>query len=421
MNPRAKATVYGKKKRHQEVDLADAFDDLDISSRAHGRRSKLQRPSPPTSFSQDVRSLLQEVVDHAPNSAAQQKHHHPPQGQYTTHYTGRRPTRPPLGERSFQATRQPESAKIGTNTYHVSESCEKRAPEDSPNAVDKIKCNLWPLTHEKRQKRGIKGKEPVLSKSTRELVTERHGARHQAPPVLHVTDVELPSRYDDISGLLSLTDVCPQILDFSSQVVAWRNDVDISKIAQGSYAAIFRMQSHRDPSLYTIWKLMPLRPRKGKGSRSAGQTFVEDATTEVKALIAMSRSPGFVEFRSARVLKGSLPKLLKDETARWAQSNPCDHCYEYPNDQLWLFIEMSDAGTDLEHMISESKFAINQSGEKAIRTAFTTTEVWDIFWGITEALAHGEHHASFEHRDLHPGNVCVKKANRRRSAFSTLR
>ena len=39
------------------------------------------------------------------------------------------------------------------------------------------------------------------------------------------------------------------------------------------------------------------------------------------------------------------------------------------------------------------------------------TQAWDIFWGVTLALAKGEDNARFEHRDLHTGNICISKLN----------
>ncbi|KAF3894852.1 hypothetical protein GTR04_2860 [Trichophyton interdigitale] len=36
-------------------------------------------------------------------------------------------------------------------------------------------------------------------------------------------------------------------------------------------------------------------------------------------------------------------------------------------------------------------------------------QVYDVFWGVALALARAEQYASFEHRDLHLGNVCVKQ------------
>jgi serine/threonine-protein kinase haspin len=36
-------------------------------------------------------------------------------------------------------------------------------------------------------------------------------------------------------------------------------------------------------------------------------------------------------------------------------------------------------------------------------------EVWDVFWQVVLSLAKGEEGSEFEHRDLHLGNVCIRR------------
>ena len=230
----------------------------------------------------------------------------------------------------------------------------------------------------------------------------------------------------DITILTSLPDVKSQIKDFRVQAESWAKVFRITKIGQGGYASIFRLQLGCMPdksAKYTVWKLMPLKSSSssaGKGSseeegeegeEAEVQTCVEDAATEVKALAAMSQSPGFVEFRGARVLRGALPECFQEACQQWSDArNGEDEVEVFADDQLWLFIEMTDAGTDLEQLLERGFPPCEGSGRKRwgkLRIA----EAWDIFWGIVEALAHGEEHAEFEHRDLHPGNICIKRAS----------
>ena len=227
-----------------------------------------------------------------------------------------------------------------------------------------------------------------------------------------LTDAAL-ARMPELESLFSLPDIEPTIKSFPAQAALWSPLFHITKIGQGGYAAIFRLQVRSDLSTYTVWKLMPLRPHAGKGSRAVDQTRVEDAAMEVKALSAMSRSPGFVEFRSACVLQGVLPDVFLEASRKWTKSrNGEDEVGEYGDGQMWLFIEMTDAGIDLECFL-ERGFPNDEVAQVAKgrprRRNLSPGETWDIFWGIVEALAHGEDHAEFEHRDLHPGNVCIKR------------
>lgn len=218
-----------------------------------------------------------------------------------------------------------------------------------------------------------------------------------------------------ISILTSLESVDPQIKNMQYQCKWWARDFKITKIAQGSYAAILRMQSRKDPREYVIGKLMPLKPSTGRGSRAEGQTTIEDAATEVKALTAMSLSPGFVQFREAFVLTGSLSKEFCKAYEDWEKTLPEEELedarteIDYPENQLWLFIEMTDAGTDLETLLLKGFPDGTMLHSSIAGQRLTIQQTWDIFWGIAEALSHGEEHSNFEHRDLHPGNVCIKK------------
>ena len=134
---------------------------------------------------------------------------------------------------------------------------------------------------------------------------------------------------------------------------------------------------------------MPLKPKTGKGSRAVDQTSIEDAATEVKALDAMSEIPGFVGFSEAWVLKGALPSMFKQQYEDWARTHPEDGFTGYSKKQLWCFIEMSDAGIDLEQMlrshVPREPFPHNSRDEEGL----TATQCWDIFWGIAEALGRG--------------------------------
>ncbi len=218
-----------------------------------------------------------------------------------------------------------------------------------------------------------------------------------------------PDDRNENSILTSLAHVKDEVHDFEQACHLWADNYAITKIAHGSYAAIFRLQLRSDNRKYIIAKLMPLKPKSGKGSRAADQTSIEDAATEVKALDTMSEVPGFVGFSEAWVLRGPLPALFVQQYKNWARDHPDDGFTDYTKDQLWCFIEMSDAGTDLERILQEESLRdeiyVGLSGARSLKA----THCWDIFWGIAEALGRGEEFSEFEHRDLHPGNVCIIK------------
>jgi len=215
--------------------------------------------------------------------------------------------------------------------------------------------------------------------------------------------------FDEITALTSLECVDPEIKDFDQHCALLQSYFKVTKVAQGSFAGVYRMELITSPSLYTVWKLIPIKPKKGRGSRSRNnQTLIQDAAAEVKALAVMQQIPGFVDFRSAQVLQGPLPAFFDKLDYDWY----CDHSDDassisYKPNQLWLLIEMSDAGSDLETVLEKGFPDGSLLNKRDQGQRLTIKQTWDIFWGVTEALARGEATAQFEHRDLHPGNICI--------------
>ena len=212
----------------------------------------------------------------------------------------------------------------------------------------------------------------------------------------------------EISELTSLAFVEDEVAEFQKFCKGWEKTVKLTKIGQGSFATVLKMELQRGPGEYSVWKLMPLKPSTGIGSRPRqNQTLIKDAATEVRMLYAMSDIDGFVQFRSAHVVQGFVPEQICKAHEAWAKDLETDDIWygtdmraEYPSkNQLWLLMEMTDAGQDLDVILNTARLE---------KTIFSIHETWDLFWGIAEALMRGEAQAEFEHRDLHPGNICIK-------------
>ncbi|KAI9800032.1 MAG: hypothetical protein M1833_003561 [Piccolia ochrophora] len=214
-----------------------------------------------------------------------------------------------------------------------------------------------------------------------------------------------------------LLDLCllPKDRFLPTAFQAWANDFErdfkVEKIAEASFGEVYRL-SLKDHSSgayssglsESVLKLIPMKPPKGvtyNKLRSGQMTPIEDVVTEVQTLMRMTEIPGFINFREVRVLYGRVPTQFVSAWKRYAQRQ-IERSYfpnpgrktSYPDDQLWALIEMENAGSDLERVDLPS-----------------AVQVWDVFWGVTFALAKGEHLADFEHRDLHLGNICVQDLN----------
>ncbi|KAK2877771.1 hypothetical protein FQN49_001198 [Arthroderma sp. PD_2] len=186
---------------------------------------------------------------------------------------------------------------------------------------------------------------------------------------------------------------------------------DVRKIAEGSYGEVYELcskdgvskaslSSDRSSKLQAymdgVFKIVPLCAQRGRGSKKF--TTVEEIVAEVQLLKLLDPIPGFARFREIHVVQGRFPPSYQEAWDLYSQTK--DDCFNpdpskkksYPDNQLWAILEMENAGFELEKFKFSSIF-----------------QVYDVFWGVALALARAEQYASFEHRDLHLGNVCVKQ------------
>ncbi|KAI9742573.1 MAG: hypothetical protein M1818_003713 [Claussenomyces sp. TS43310] len=171
------------------------------------------------------------------------------------------------------------------------------------------------------------------------------------------------------------------------------DDWKLEKMAESSFAEVYKVKNDAGTS---VLKLMALKPPKGPGSRSDWALPVESVISEVMILNIMTELRGFLEFKEAHIIDGRPPKAIAEAYEAFAAEKETffPKPAAYNKRQLFLALELGDAGSDLEH------FQVT-----------THAQLWDIFLGTTLALAAGEQNFKFEHRDLHEGNVCVKQVH----------
>ncbi|KAL8817063.1 MAG: hypothetical protein Q9223_004028 [Gallowayella weberi] len=220
-----------------------------------------------------------------------------------------------------------------------------------------------------------------------------------------------------LQPLLSLTDVNSEVLDFESWAFTWSNVCHLDKIAHGAYGAVYRMESKTQPGVSTIGKLIPLQARSGWGSKTKQFTNVKSAANEVFFSSTLDEINGFVQFRKAEVLYGRLPNSLAAASVAFDARSHDDiptrflQACKYEK-QSWLFIEMSDAGIDLETALQKD---VPGEGASILQKALngdknlSAVQVRDIFWQVASAIAVAEKKLEFEHRDLHLGNICLSR------------
>lgn len=185
---------------------------------------------------------------------------------------------------------------------------------------------------------------------------------------------------------------------FSSWAARGGNMLQVVKIAEGSYGEVYKMRLREEVCKQemsksklarlraygdNVFKVVPLRAAKGPGSKKF--TSVEEIVSETRMLRYLDPIPGFARFRDIHVVQGRFPESFQDAWDYYKKTK--DDCLNpnpankkaYADSQMWVIIEMDNAGCELEKFSWSSVF-----------------QVYDIFWGVAMALARAEEYAMFE-------------------------
>ncbi|KAK4169481.1 Serine/threonine-protein kinase haspin [Cladorrhinum sp. PSN259] len=195
--------------------------------------------------------------------------------------------------------------------------------------------------------------------------------------------------------ILTWDDICP----FGDQ---------IAKIAEASYAEVYRITNSRGTSIIKCVRLeSPIKPQTKAQERSGlvdeEPHSPESMLGELKISEWLADIPGFVVYKERYIVRGKAPKsLLETHQAfqRREKRKDLDRLQFYPSpsryldDTEFLVVELGDAGTALED------FPLGN-----------ISQVWDIFLHTAIALARADDLIQFEHRDLHEGNLCVRRVH----------
>jgi len=198
-------------------------------------------------------------------------------------------------------------------------------------------------------------------------------------PVEALEEVPEKTPEDDLR-ILSWDDVCP----FGDRV---------EKIAEASYAEVYRITNERGTSIIKTIRLeSPIKPQT-KTQQKSGLVDEEphseaDLEGELKISEWLADIPGFVVYKERYIIKGKAPKALLETHQtfhrRMKRKDP-DRLQFYPSpsryldDTKFLVVELGDAGTALENFELQSAH-----------------QLWDIFLHTAIALARAEDLVRFE-------------------------
>lgn len=184
--------------------------------------------------------------------------------------------------------------------------------------------------------------------------------------------------------VLSWEDVCPP-------------GDGIEKIAEASYAEVYRVRNERGTSIIKCIRLESPIKAQTKAQVRSGLVDEEphcedDMRGELRISEWLSDVPGFVVYKERYLVRGKAPKcLLETHQAfhRKMKRKDPDRLQFYPSpsryleDTTFLVVELGDAGTALED------FELVDS-----------SQLWDIFFLVAVALARAEEICCFEVRLL---------------------
>jgi serine/threonine-protein kinase haspin len=205
-------------------------------------------------------------------------------------------------------------------------------------------------------------------------------AQNQSLETSSCLDSSLLSASSDGLRVLAWDDVCPL-------------GDRIEKIAEASYAEVYRVTNDRGTSIIKVIRLeSPIKPQT-KAQEKSGLVDEDphsegDLAGELRISEWLADIPGFVVYKERYIVQGKATKALLEthqSFQRKAKRKDPDRLQFYPSpsrylpDTLFLVVELGDAGNALEDFELSS-----------------TSQLWDIFLHTAIALARAEDLAGFE-------------------------
>jgi Haspin like kinase domain len=197
----------------------------------------------------------------------------------------------------------------------------------------------------------------------------------------------------DLESLGELFDAYEQDRGQPLQMRSWAEiiggELSIAKIAEASYAEVYRVTTEYGTSILKVMQMQV--PSDPESMDSYTTVAVKSIVAEMRIMNALTEIPGFVSFKDAHLVQGKPGTAISDAWAaylrRYTDSDPDAPVREsyfpdpdsYPDQSVFLVIELGDAGEVLQHSRVE-----------------TRDKLFDIFLGITVALSRAEQESEFE-------------------------
>lgn len=226
----------------------------------------------------------------------------------------------------------------------------------------------------------------------------------RAPAIIHQEEISHQEQYDSddseltvqgdyssddslpVDDLLSICTI-PRIVNFTDQINTILTTSTITKLGEASYSEVFLQLTPTPTStIATVLKIIPFG--------GADQCALPSIIQEVSITDAMGLIPGYIGFRGTYVVRGVFPQALMDEWDAYEEERGSENERPefYEESQLFAVIMLEMGGRDLEHFELRGWEEANS-----------------VFWQVAVALGRGEREREFEHRDLHFGNIVIRR------------
>ncbi|XP_004638344.1 serine/threonine-protein kinase haspin [Octodon degus] len=175
------------------------------------------------------------------------------------------------------------------------------------------------------------------------------------------------------------------------------------KIGEGVFGEVFQTIADNIPVALKIIAIEGADLVNGSHQKTFEEILPEIIISKELSLLSgesSNRTEGFIGLNSVHCVQGSYPPLLLKAWDHYhsTKGSANDRPDFFEEDQLFIILEFEFGGIDLEQMKTQLH---------SIATAKS------ILHQITASLAVAEASLHFEHRDLHWGNVLLKKTNLR--------
>ncbi|XP_013928928.1 PREDICTED: serine/threonine-protein kinase haspin [Thamnophis sirtalis] len=174
------------------------------------------------------------------------------------------------------------------------------------------------------------------------------------------------------------------------------------KIGEGVFGEVFKTETEKGTVALKIIPIEGSERVNGEPQKTFTEILPEIIISKELSLLAdevANRTSGFIRLYSVHCVQGTYPEHLLNawdeyHRLRHSENNRPDF---FSDQQLFMVLEFEFGGTDLENMRN--------------RQLSSVASAKSILQQVTASLAIAEEALRFEHRDLHWGNVLVRKTS----------